>query len=195
MSALSNLLSNLCQDVFKLKEDDTSEIHKFMEALADSMESFYDQINSFLLLSTEYLSSGTYLDMIARGYGWDRFYGESESDYKLRFKAFLGMPKNGSEYILDIIQMYTFDRPTMTLTSPFNISLGLGCAGLVLADTCFTVGGPPEFGSGIGDFGVLYAGAIYDDLHTGTHVSLTYLQYILNQIKPAGVVATLNHPC
>jgi len=74
-------------------------------------------------------------------------------------------------------------------TSEFTFDVYL-CSGAAQGNPnyLFSIGGPPDWGCGIGDDGTEFAGAIEA---FGEGPSLTYLQYILDQIKPAGTVGTV----
>lgn len=191
MGALERLLNSLCPTVFKAAEDPNSEIYKVFSAVAHSFDLYKDQIDELMLAVNPYFSSGDFLTRLSQGFGWERFSGEMGTSYKKRFKAFLAMPKCGAEYILDIVQFYTVSRPSLVEGPEFYFTVYLPAGATPNPNYVFSIGGPPDWGCGIGDDGLDFAGAVYASMTPGVSESLTYLQYILDQIKPAGTVAII----
>ena len=191
MTSLERMLDRLCPLVFKAKENSGSELYKIFQATAESFELYYDQLDELCNVARFNMTFGDWLGRVGRAYGWEQFLGELPAYYKSRLKGMLGMPKNSNEYILNIIALFTIARPVLATPTVFHILITVPQGTVLDPNYYFSIGGPPDWGCGIGDTGNEFAGAVYASVTPGTFASLTYLQYVLDQIRPAGVTATI----
>ena len=186
MSVIERLKTYFPPEVYPAINDTSSELYILMNAIAESMEDFYDAVAVMRQQLTMPYATGYSMELLGNSYNVNKFQGEEENIFRLRFKAMTGMDKPTLQGIHDIVDMFVESEPVVS--EPGNNIITVTIPGSTELDPTyyFTIGSDGTYGSAIGDDGQTTPGAIYSTVRSAIIVSLTYLQNLLNLIKPAG---------
>lgn len=191
MDELNRIRDRLPTQTYSAKEVETSNLYKLLLTLATSIKDANDNIALLDDNVNPTLAAAANLNILASSYDFTRLSLETDASLRLRLKSLL-MPKVNGQMILNIIGMFTSAKPTLVETAPFTFEVHLAEGEMVSSGILFGIGpGDTSWGTAVGDDDSDTAGATYYDPESGTIVSLSYLQALLDKIRPAGTVGTI----
>jgi hypothetical protein len=191
MDELNRIRDRLSSNTYAAKEDEASNLYKTLLTIATSIKEVNDSIAFLDDNVNPTLSEASNLNVLAGSFNFTRLNLETDASLRLRLKQLL-MPKVNGKMILNIIGMFTSNKPYMVETAPYTFDIHIVAGDIVSPGILFGIGpGDDSWGAAIGDDDADSAGATYYDPESGTIVSLDYLQALLNKIRPAGTVGTI----
>ena len=187
MSVIDKLISRFPREVYPAVSDTSSDLYKILNAIASEFEDFYDAISILRKQMNVSEATGYCLELVGNSYNVDKFKGEEDEIYRLRFKSMTGMEKPTLNGLFDITQLFCVTRPIFEEPGNNIINITIPGGTAHPAYFFFTIGSDGDYGAGIGDDFNETAAAIYADVRSSIIVSKSYLEALLNLAKPAGM--------
>ena len=187
MAILDNLQQHFCLPVYPAIEDSSSELYKFMRAIAGELEDFRLSLVEYKESLSVNTATGVALDLLGDSFNIARFKGEPASYYRKKFRGYTGIADSSYYGMLQILNQFTLLPVTIVELGNSEINIVLPTGATFPPEYLWAVGVQDTYGSAIGDDDEDTAGAIYASVNSVVLVPMTYFEHIVSQVKPVGI--------